>query len=90
MRMLNLNQIKQLVSREMRVLAVVLVGYGSNDNRLEGMREGGWNDLPHLQYPNCMILSNKESVIVSPVITVHTLRRGRLTQCQSSQDSLAP
>ena len=29
----------------------------------------------YLQYTNFLSLSNKESVIVSPVITVHTLRK---------------
>ena len=29
----------------------------------------------YLQYTNFLRLSNKESVIVSPVITVHTLRK---------------
>ena len=39
------------------------------------MREGGLDGLPHLQYTNFLRLSDKESVIVSPAITVHTLRK---------------
>ena len=36
------------------------------------MREGGLDGLPDLKYTNIQSLSNKESVIVSPVFTVHT------------------
>ena len=39
------------------------------------MREGRLDGLPHLQYTNFLSLSNKESVIVSLVITVHTLKK---------------
>ena len=39
------------------------------------MREVGFNSLPHQQYTNFLSLSNKELVIVSPVITFHTLRK---------------
>ena len=39
------------------------------------MREGRLDGLPHLQYTNFLRLSNKESVIVSLVITVHTLKK---------------
>ena len=44
----------------------------------------GWFPIPmasifikdyFLQYTNFLSLSNKESVIVSPIITVHTLRK---------------
>ena len=38
------------------------------------MREGGLDGLPHLQYTNFQSLNHKESVIVSPVFTVHTLK----------------
>ena len=41
------------------------------------MKEGGLDGLPHLQYTNFQKLSYKESVIVSTVITVHTLRKKR-------------
>ena len=32
------NQVKQLVSMEMWVLVILLVGYGSNDKKVEDMR----------------------------------------------------
>ena len=38
------------------------------------MRNGGLDGLPHLQYINFLSLSDEESVIASPVTTVHTLR----------------
>ena len=45
----------------------------------------------YLQYTNFLSLSDKGSMIVNPVTTVHTLRRKeRLKQCQSSQKYLAP
>ena len=44
-------------------------------SRVGGMREGRLDGLPHLQYPNFLSLSNKESVIVSLAITVHTLKK---------------
>ena len=37
------------------------------------MREERLDVFPHLQYTNSLSLSNEESVIVSPVITVHIL-----------------
>ena len=39
------------------------------------MKEGGLEGLQHLQYTNFLSLSDKESVIVSPVIAVHTSRK---------------
>ena len=39
------------------------------------MKKGGLKDLPHLQYNSFLSLTDKESVIASPVITVHTLRK---------------
>ena len=41
----------------------------------EGMREVRLDDLPHQQYTNFLSLSDKKSVIVSPVITFHTLTK---------------
>ena len=38
------------------------------------MREGGVDGLPHLHYTNFQSLSDKKSLIVSPVFTVFTLR----------------
>ena len=40
-----------------------------------GMREGRWDSLLHLQYTSSLNLSKRESVIVSPVITVPTSRK---------------
>ena len=37
------------------------------------MREGGLNGFSFQFHTNFLSLSNRESVIVSPVITVHTL-----------------
>ena len=55
------------------------------------MKEGGLDGLPQLQYCNFLSLSDNESVTVSPVIIVHTLRKNvELKKCQSSQVSLAP
>ena len=55
------------------------------------MKEGGLDGLPQLQYSNFLSLSHKESVTVSPVIIVHTLRKKvELKKCQFSQDCLAP
>ena len=42
---------------------------------VESMKKGGLKDLPHLQYTNFLSLTDKESVIASPVIAVHTLRK---------------
>ena len=64
---------------------MVLAGYGSNANRL-WVRERwiGWFAIPiasifirdyYLQYTNFMSLNDKESLIVSPVITVITSRK---------------
>ena len=39
------------------------------------MREVGFNGLPHQQYTNFLSLSDKELVIVSPVIIFYTLRK---------------
>ena len=39
------------------------------------MREGGLDGLSHLQYLSFLSLNDKESVIVSHVITVHTFRK---------------
>ena len=39
------------------------------------MREGGLDGLSHLQYLSFLCLNDKESVIVSHVITVHTFRK---------------
>ena len=41
----------------------------------EGMKKGGLEGLPYLQYTTFLSLSDEESVIVSPVIAVHTLRK---------------
>ena len=38
------------------------------------MREGALDGLPHLHYTNFQSLSDKKSLIVSPVFTVFTLR----------------
>ena len=64
-------KIKQLVSKGMWVLVLVLVGHGSNENRLRVWEKV--DGLPHLKYINFLILSDKESVIVIPVINAHTL-----------------
>ena len=87
-RVLNLgwNQVKQLVFRGMWVLMMVLVGYGSNANRLRVWEKVNWMrfTIPtasilirdcYLQYTNFLSLSDKGSMIVSPVTTAHTLRR---------------
>ena len=77
---------------------MVLVEYGSNHNRL-GVWETvvGWFSIlianvfirdNYLQYTNFLTLSDKGSVIVSPVTYVYTLRKK--TECQSLQDSLDP
>ena len=42
---------------------------------VEGMREGRLDGLPLLKYINFLILSDKESVIVIPVINAHTLSK---------------
>ena len=42
------------------------------------MKEGGLDGLPHLQYTNFQGLSDKKSVIVSPVFTVYTLNKGEI------------
>ena len=48
---------------------VVLVEYGNNDNRLRVIKKVDWMvGLAHLQNTNFLRL------ILSPVITVHTLR----------------
>ena len=39
------------------------------------MRKGRLDGFPHLQYANFLSLSNEESVIVSPIVSVHTLRK---------------
>ena len=39
------------------------------------MRQGGVDGLSHLQYPIFLSLSDKQSVIVSSAITVHTFRK---------------
>ena len=64
---------------------MVLVRYGSDDNRLKVWEKVDWmiairiasifiRDF-YLQYTKILILSDKEPVIVSPVVTVHTLRK---------------
>ena len=42
------------------------------------MRKGGLDGLPDLKYTNIQSLSNKKSVTVSPVFTVHTLKKGEI------------
>ena len=72
----------QLVSEGMWILVVLLVGY--ERMVIDWGYERRWikwfaistvsifiKDY-YLQYTNFLILSDKESVIVSPVITVHT------------------
>ena len=56
------------------------------------MKKGRLGGLPHLQYTNFLSLSDEESVIVSPIITGHTLKeKGEIKKvCQSSKNSLAP
>ena len=80
---------------------MVLTGSGNNDNKLRDERSWiGWFAIPvsnsfirdcYLQYTNFLSLSDKELVIVSPVINVHTLRKkgeiktmGFLTRLHSS------
>ena len=41
------------------------------------MREDGLDGLSHMQYTNFLSLSDNESVILSPVIIVHTLSKKR-------------
>ena len=57
----------------MRVLVIVLLGYGSNDNRLRA--SSIFIRYWYLQSTNFLNLSEKKSVIVSPVITAHFLRK---------------
>ena len=40
------NQVKQLVSMEMWVLVILLVGYGSNDKKVDDMRQFKLDNLP--------------------------------------------
>ena len=75
---------------------MVLVEYGGNCNRL-GVWEkvAGWFSIlianifirdNYLQHTNFLTLNDKESVLVSPVIHVYTLRKK--IERQSSQDFL--
>ena len=65
----------------MWVFVMALVGYGSNDKRLRVWEKVDWMDANifirdyYLQYTNFMSLSDKESMIVNPVITAHTSRK---------------
>ena len=52
------------------------------------MGEVGLDDLPHQQYTKLLSLSDKESVIVSPVITFHTLRKMQEIKIVSDLTSL--
>ena len=52
------------------------------------MREVGLDDLPHQQYTKLLRLSDKESVIVSPVIPFHTLRKMQEIKTVSDLTSL--
>ena len=87
MRMLNLwwKSVKQLVSRGIWVLVRVLVGYGII-TIVWGYERSliEWFAIPiagifirgyYLQYINVLSLGDRESVVVSPTITVHTLRK---------------
>ena len=82
---------------------MVLVEYGSNNNRLRVWGKLDWiicySDCNHLHQrsssfslpviTNFINLREKESVVVSPVITVILWwKRERLKQCHSSRDSL--
>ena len=67
-------------SRGIWVLLMMLVGYGSNGNRLRLWEKVDWmvchSDCKQ-QYTNFPILSDKESVIVSPAVIVHTLLKNK-------------
>ena len=62
----------------MSVFVMILVGYESKEGRLDGLPfrfQSSSSDTATFQYTNFLSISDKESVIVSPVITVHTLRK---------------
>ena len=42
---------------------------------VQGLKEGRLHGLPHLQYTNFLSLSDKESVIMSPVVFLYTFRK---------------
>ena len=76
---------------------MVLVGYGANDNKYE--KKVDWMvchfDCKHLHHTTSntyfLSLCNKESVVVSPVITFHTLRKKlEIKTVWSAQDSVVP
>ena len=57
------------------------------------LNEGEFNSLPHLKYTNIQGLNNEESVIVSPVFSVHTLKKGeikRVSVLKRLPSALAP
>ena len=72
---------------------MVLVGHGSNDNRITVWEKyTGWFAIPiantffrdyYLQYTNCLSLSDKESVIMNPVFSVHISRMKAVIKTES-------
>ena len=84
-----------MASRGMWVLLMVLVGYGSNGNRLRAWENMDWVVLPFQfqasssETTTCntaiLSLSNKESVILSLMLSlsIHWGRRERLNSVSS-------
>ena len=77
--------VKQVVSRGLQCLLMILVGYGSNNNSLrQGRRWSGCFAILtacilirgyYLQYGNLHSLSDKDPIIVSAVIPVYASRK---------------
>ena len=84
------NQIKQLVSRGIWVLVVVLVEYGSSENRLMIWEKVDWMVCNTCNVSIfCVWAIKNQWLWVSPAIIVHSLRKnGEIKQYQSSQYSL--
>ena len=92
------NQVKQLVSMEMWVLVILLVGYGSNDKKVEDMRSFRLDNLPFrsTSWRTCNTpifwawAVRNQSLWSQLWMSILWGRRERLNQCRSSKDSLAP
>ena len=69
---------KQMVSRRMRGLVIVLVGYGSNNNRLKIYEKVYWmvchSDFKHLPQGALLAIHqfSESAVTVTAVVPVHT------------------